>query len=109
MEAFITDWVNLLLRWLHVVAAIAWIGESFYFVMLDNGLKPPKAAEDKQKGVFGEMWSVHGGGFYHAQKYLNSPPQMPEDLHWSKWKSYTRGSRALPCSACCICSNRKRI
>ncbi|AJC17257.1 urate hydroxylase PuuD [Pandoraea sputorum] len=89
MEAFITDWVNLLLRWLHVVAAIAWIGESFYFVMLDNGLKPPKAAEDKQKGVFGEMWSVHGGGFYHAQKYLNSPPQMPEDLHWSKWKSYT--------------------
>ncbi|VVE44093.1 membrane protein [Pandoraea communis] len=89
MEAFITDWVNLLLRWLHVVAAIAWIGESFYFVMLDNGLKPPKAAEDRQKGVFGEMWSVHGGGFYHAQKYLNSPPQMPEDLHWSKWKSYT--------------------
>ncbi|VVD59112.1 urate hydroxylase PuuD [Pandoraea soli] len=89
MEAFITDWVNLLLRWLHVIAAIAWIGESFYFVMLDNGLKPPKATEDKQKGVFGEMWSVHGGGFYHAQKYLNSPPQMPEDLHWSKWKSYT--------------------
>ncbi|MDN4571984.1 hypothetical protein DBB29_10490 [Pandoraea cepalis] len=89
MEAFITDWVNLLLRWLHVIAAIAWIGESFYFVMLDNGLKPPNAADDKQKGVFGEMWSVHGGGFYHAQKYLNSPPQMPEDLHWSKWKSYT--------------------
>lgn len=89
MEAFITDWVNLLLRWLHVVAAIAWIGESFYFVMLDNGLKPPKESEDRAKGVFGEMWSVHGGGFYHAQKYLNSPPRMPEDLHWSKWKSYT--------------------
>ncbi|GAB3628668.1 membrane protein [Pandoraea terrae] len=89
MEAFITDWLNLLLRWLHVVAAIAWIGESFYFVMLDNGLKPPKEAEAKQRGVFGEMWSVHGGGFYHSQKYLVSPPKMPEDLHWSKWKSYT--------------------
>lgn len=88
MEAFVTDWLNLLLRWLHVVAAIAWIGESFYFVMLDNGLKPAKDADARQRGVFGEMWSVHGGGFYHSQKYLVSPPKMPEELHWSKWKSY---------------------
>lgn len=88
MEGFITDWLNLLLRWLHVVAAIAWIGESFYFVMLDNGLKKPKDLELQRRGVSGEMWSVHGGGFYHSQKYLVSPPQMPEELHWSKWKSY---------------------
>lgn len=73
-----------LLRWLHVVAAIAWIGESFYFVMLDRALKPNGAP-----GVFGELWSVHGGGFYHKQKYLLAPAHMPEDLHWSKWKSYT--------------------
>ena len=75
-----------LLRWLHVVAAIAWIGESFYFVMLDRSLKPAKAPVP---GVFGELWSVHGGGFYHKQKYLVAPAHMPDDLHWSKWKSYT--------------------
>jgi uncharacterized membrane protein len=76
---------SFLLRWLHVVAAIAWIGESFYFVMLDRGLKKPASGA---AGVAGEMWSVHGGGFYHKQKYLLAPAQMPEDLHWSKWKSY---------------------
>jgi len=75
-----------LLRWLHVVAAIAWIGESFYFVMLDRSLKPAKTPVP---GVFGELWSVHGGGFYHKQKYLVAPAHMPDDLHWSKWKSYT--------------------
>ncbi|MBU6492420.1 MAG: urate hydroxylase PuuD [Burkholderiales bacterium] len=88
MESFVTDWLNLALRWLHVVAAIAWIGESFYFVMLDNGLKAPQDADSRQRGVSGEMWSVHGGGFYHSQKYLVSPPKMPAELHWSKWKSY---------------------
>ena len=86
MADFWIEAASFLLRWLHVVAAIAWIGESFYFVMLDRALKPsPQGAP----GVFGELWSVHGGGFYHKQKYLVSPPQMPEDLHWSKWKSYT--------------------
>ncbi len=89
MEAYILDFANLLLRWLHVIAAIAWIGESIYFVMLDNGLRAPKAAEDKQKGVFGEMWAVHGGGFYHNQKYASAPAKLPEDLHWSFWKAYT--------------------
>ncbi|MBB5209214.1 urate hydroxylase PuuD [Chiayiivirga flava] len=78
----------LLLRWLHVIAAIAWIGESFYFVALDNGLKTPKPGT-APAGVAGESWSVHGGGFYHKQKYLVSPATMPADLHWSKWKSYT--------------------
>lgn len=83
---FWIDAAAFLLRWLHVVAAIAWIGESFYFVALDRGLKAPKRP---QPGLAGEGWSVHGGGFYHKQKYLPAPAQLPEELHWSKWKSYT--------------------
>ncbi|HWS26330.1 MAG TPA: urate hydroxylase PuuD, partial [Xanthomonadales bacterium] len=86
MMDFWIEAATFLLRWLHVVAAIAWIGESFYFVMLDRSLKPAKAPVP---GVFGELWSVHGGGFYHKQKYLVAPAHMPDDLHWSKWKSYT--------------------
>ncbi|ART80013.1 urate hydroxylase PuuD [Oceanisphaera avium] len=89
MEAYLLDFGNLLIRWLHVIAAIAWLGESIYFVMLDNGLKPPKGEACKKKGVFGEMWAVHGGGFYHNQKYATSPEDLPEDLHWSFWKAYT--------------------
>lgn len=89
MEAYLLDFGNLLIRWLHVIAAIAWLGESIYFVMLDNGLRPPKGEECKKKGVFGEMWAVHGGGFYHNQKYATSPEDLPEDLHWSFWKAYT--------------------
>ena len=75
-----------LLRWLHVVAAIAWIGESFYFVALDRGLKAPKLPAP---GLSGESWSVHGGGFYLKQKFLPAPVELPQELHWSKWKSYT--------------------
>lgn len=86
MEGFLLDAATFLVRWLHVVAAIAWIGESFYFVALDRGLKPPK---QPQPGMSGESWSVHGGGFYHKQKYMPAPAQLPEELHWSKWKSYT--------------------
>ena len=89
MEGFITDWLNLAIRWLHVVAAIAWIGESFYFVALDNSLKKPKDQTLVERGVFGELWHVHGGGFYNMQKYMVAPAQMPDDLHWSKWPSYT--------------------
>lgn len=89
MQAYLLDFANFMLRWLHVIAAIAWIGESIYFVMLDNSLRRPKAAEDRAKGVFGEMWAVHGGGFYHNQKYATAPAKLPEDLHWSFWKSYT--------------------
>jgi uncharacterized membrane protein len=89
MEGFITDWLNLTIRWLHVVVAIAWIGESFYFVALDNSLKKPKDPSLVERGVFGELWHVHGGGFYNMQKYMVAPAQMPEDLHWSKWPSYT--------------------
>jgi uncharacterized membrane protein len=86
MTAFLLEYLSQLLRWLHVVAAIAWIGESFYFVALDRGLKP---ARQPGAGLYGESWSVHGGGFYLKQKFLPAPPQLPEELHWSKWKSYT--------------------
>lgn len=89
MSSYLLDVINFMLRWLHVIAAIAWIGESIYFVMLDNGLKTPKAESDRKKGVFGEMWAVHGGGFYHNQKYATAPEKLPDDLHWSFWKSYT--------------------
>jgi uncharacterized membrane protein len=78
--------LSLLLRWLHVVAAIAWIGESFYFVALDRGLKPPQSPE---QGMAGESWSVHGGGFYRKQKFVPAPAALPTDLLWSKWKAYT--------------------
>lgn len=86
MSAYLLESLGLVLRWLHVVAAIAWIGESFYFVMLDRSLKP---AGDGDAQIAGEQWSVHGGGFYRKQKFLSAPSRMPEDLHWSKWKAYT--------------------
>ncbi len=72
-------------------AGVAWIGASFYFVMLDNSLSPPKRPEDARRGVFGELWAVHGGGFYNSQKYLTGPKgePLPENLHWSKWEAYT--------------------
>lgn len=89
MDAFALEYGNLLLRWLHVIAAIAWIGESIYFVMLDNSLHAPRSVDSKKRGVFGEMWAVHGGGFYHNQKYLTNPAELPDDLHWSFWKAYT--------------------
>ena len=89
MEGFFLEYGNLLLRWLHVIAAIAWIGESIYFVMLDLSLHAPKGEHAKKLGVYGEMWAVHGGGFYHNQKYLTNPAELPDDLHWSFWKSYT--------------------
>ncbi|NEX62566.1 urate hydroxylase PuuD [Noviherbaspirillum galbum] len=89
MEGFFLDWANLLLRWLHVIVAIAWIGSSFYFVWLDNSLKPPQDPKLKGDGVGGELWAVHGGGFYNPQKYLGAPPKLPEDLHWFYWESYS--------------------
>lgn len=89
MEAYIVEWLNLLGRWVHMIVGIAWIGASFYFVWLDNHLQAPKKQEDADKGVGGEVWSVHGGGFYHAQKYTVSPPTMPDTLHWFKWEAYT--------------------
>ncbi|MCE1240415.1 MAG: urate hydroxylase PuuD [Azonexaceae bacterium] len=80
---------SLLLRWLHLIVGIAWIGSSFYFVWLDNTLKPPVDPALKEKGVGGELWAVHGGGFYNPQKYLVAPKNLPDDLHWFKWESYS--------------------
>ncbi len=91
MEAYIVDWLSLLTRWLHLISGIAWIGASFYFVMLDNSLTQPKNPGDTKRGVFGELWAVHGGGFYISQKFLTGPKGEPltENLHWSKWEAYT--------------------
>jgi len=77
------EWLNLGIRWLHLTAGIAWIGSSFYFVWLDNHLKAPAEGD-----ASGELWSVHGGGFYHNQKYQVAPSAMPEQLHWFKWEAY---------------------
>jgi uncharacterized membrane protein len=89
VDPYVNDWLNFLLRWLHVVAAIVWIGTSFYFVALDNHLRPPERREDDEEGVGGETWEVHGGGFYRVQKFRVAPHRLPEPLHWFKWEAYT--------------------
>ena len=89
VDAYLIDWLNLLLRWTHLVTAIAWIGASFYFVFLDNSLRPPQDPALSDKGVGGELWAVHGGGFYHPQKYRVAPATMPGNLHWFYWESYS--------------------
>lgn len=86
MDYDLPGWLNLSLRWLHVIAGVAWIGASFYFVWLDNNLRAPVPEKD---GVKGELWAVHGGGFYHSQKYMVAPAHMPDHLHWFKWEAYT--------------------
>jgi uncharacterized membrane protein len=88
-SGYLREWADLLVRWLHVVAAIAWIGASFYFILLDNHLEAPRRAEDAEAGVGGELWEVHGGGFYHVQKYRVAPPTLPDRLQWFKWEAYT--------------------
>jgi uncharacterized membrane protein len=89
MDVYLLDWANLLLRWLHVVVAIAWVGSSFYFVLLDNSLTPPEDPRLKELGVTGELWAVHGGGFYNPQKYALGPKTLPKGhLHWFYWESY---------------------
>ena len=85
----LSDWLDLGLRWLHVIAAMAWIGTSFYFVLLDQSLRPPKDETDAAAGVGGELWEVHGGGFYHVQKYVVAPPRLPDHVAWFKWEAYT--------------------
>ncbi len=90
MTAYALEWLSLLFRWFHFVAGISWIGTSLYFVWLDNHLTPPESDADKTHGVSGELWSVHGGGFYHNQKYLTGPvgQPLPQTLHWFKWEAY---------------------
>jgi uncharacterized membrane protein len=91
METYLLDWANLLLRWLHFIAGVAWIGASFYFVMLDSSLDKPARKQDEERGVTGELWAVHGGGVYQSQKFLLGPLGEPlaQNLHWSKWEAYT--------------------
>ena len=89
MEAYVIDWLSLLGRWVHFITGIAWIGSSFYFIWLDNHLEAPKDPGDSERGVGGEVWAVHGGGFYHAQKYGVAPQYLPETLHWFKWEAYS--------------------
>jgi uncharacterized membrane protein len=89
LDPYITDWLNLLTRWLHVIAGIVWIGSSFYFIALDNHLRPPKDKSEGEAGIGGETWEIHGGGFYNIKKYLVAPRVLPETLHWFKWEAYT--------------------
>ncbi|MBI3561517.1 MAG: urate hydroxylase PuuD [Gammaproteobacteria bacterium] len=88
MQAYLFEWMNLLGRWLHLIAGVAWIGASFYFVWLDNHLLPSEDDQLRNKGVRGELWAVHGGGFYNAHKYAVAPPVLPATLHWFKWEAY---------------------
>jgi len=91
MDAYALDWLNLVVRWFHLIAGVAWIGASFYFVMLDNSLSAPARADDAKRGVSGELWAVHGGGFYVSQKFPTGPrgEALSENLHWSKWEAYS--------------------
>ncbi len=89
MDAHLLEFLGMLVRWLHVIAGIAWIGSSFYFIWLDNSLDPPPTGSDAaRKGVAGELWAVHGGGFYNPQKYAVAPAALPDKLHWFKWEAY---------------------
>jgi uncharacterized membrane protein len=85
VDILFQDWINLILRWAHVITGIAWIGSSFYFVWLDLSLRKRPGMDD---GVYGEAWMVHGGGFYHVNKWMVAPAKMPDDLHWFKYEAY---------------------
>jgi uncharacterized membrane protein len=85
MTAFALDYLNLAIRWFHLIVGIAWIGASFHFIWLDFSLR---SRETMAKGVYGTSWMVHGGGFYHVEKYLVAPDTLPDDLHWFKWEAY---------------------
>lgn len=85
MDVFLGEWINLLLRWFHMIVGIGWIGTSFYFMALDYSLD---TSERKSQGVYGTAWEVHGGGFYHVEKFTVAPPQLPAHLHWFKWDAY---------------------
>ena len=88
MGAYLLDWLALFFRWFHVIAGVAWIGASFYFVWLDMSLQKPPEWKAK-KGISGDLWAVHGGGFYEIAKYKLDPEEMPKTLHWFKWEAYT--------------------
>jgi uncharacterized membrane protein len=89
LASYALDWASLLVRWFHFIAGVAWIGASFYFIWLDDHLVPPEDEALAAKGVGGELWAVHGGGFYNPQKYRTAPTKVPAVLHWFKWEAYT--------------------
>lgn len=89
MEAFFVEWLSLIGRWVHLITGIAWVGSSFYFVWLDNHLLAPANKSAAETGVGGELWAVHGGGFYHSQKYRVAPATLPRSLHWFYWEAYS--------------------
>jgi len=89
IDPYYLEWANLLLRWIHVITAIAWVGSSFYFVFLDSNLVKPSSPDLLEKGVDGALWAVHGGGFYNPQKYMVAPKKIHTKLHWFFWESYT--------------------
>ncbi|WP_372832235.1 urate hydroxylase PuuD [Pontibacterium sp.] len=84
MDPHITEWLNLVVRWAHMITGVAWIGASFYFVWLENHLD----RRNPRDGLAGDLWAIHGGGIYHLEKYKLAPPKMPEQLHWFKWEAY---------------------
>ncbi|HCO60413.1 MAG TPA: hypothetical protein DIT58_09510, partial [Porticoccaceae bacterium] len=86
MDPYLSEWLNLVIRWIHVITGVAWIGASFYFNWLEGHLERNK---NLPKGVAGDLWAVHGGGFYHVQKYEVAPQTLPKTLHWFKWEAYT--------------------
>jgi len=88
MDPYITEWLNLIIRFAHLITGIAWIGASFYFVWLDNHLQTPPDWK-KEKGISGDLWAIHGGGFYEVAKYKLAPETLPSTLHWFKWEAYT--------------------
>ena len=88
MEAYAGEWLQLLIRWVHVITGIAWIGASFYFIWLDNHLLPPREARDAPDAIGGELSAIHGGGFYHVEKFRVAPAALPSPLHWFKWEAY---------------------
>ncbi|NER59551.1 urate hydroxylase PuuD [Pseudomonas sp. MAFF212428] len=84
MEAHLLEWLNLSVRWVHMITGVAWIGASFYFVWLENNLN----RANPRDGLSGDLWAIHGGGIYHLEKYKLAPPKMPDNLHWFKWEAY---------------------
>lgn len=87
MPAHLNEWLNLIIRWMHLIAGISWIGSSFFFMWMDSHLEEPKERNDRKKDVEGELWMVHSGGFYLVEKYLIKPGWVPEKLHWFKWEA----------------------
>jgi uncharacterized membrane protein len=88
LEAYFVDWFSVIVRWLHLITGIAWIGASLHFAWLDNSLEEPDE-DQKAQGIKGDLWAIHGGGIYNFNKYALAPPTWPSVLHWSKWEAYT--------------------